>query len=367
MNIQKTLAGEIPQKNLVFISHRTTDCQVADMLLDFLSATGIPRECIKCSSLPGNDVQEKISTEVREWIEHSVLNIAILSKDYYESAYCLNEAGILWFLKDTAVIPIALPEIDIKNMKGFLNSDYKLRRLDSDIDIAAIYDSARECVGVPSVKHLIVTAEIAKLKEKYKVFCDKRAVLTECNQANDTEEDFVQDDIYEDGYHEVKDYDGNIIEKGQFVKGKLVEGISYNIILKISKEKNGVVDREPTEEEAEEIYDGTDYDVWKEKLLEAPVSKDEIKNENWKYYELQKYDGSLLFSYTKDYIKKLGLDYFYVVDKKVQLEDDKIKPKFTNFRTLESFLAEHNPDALQYLKTGRRGYEEADCADIEVD
>lgn len=50
---------ENKMKNKIFISHRTTDKEVADMLLDFLSGTGIPRENIFCSSLPGNDINPK--------------------------------------------------------------------------------------------------------------------------------------------------------------------------------------------------------------------------------------------------------------------------------------------------------------------
>ena len=56
-----------------------------------------------------------------------------------------------------------------------------------------------------------------------------------------------------------------------------------------------------------------------------------------------------------------------MVDKKVKLEGNQVKPTFTNFRTLVSFLAEHEPDELEYLKTGKRGYEQADCAEVEVD
>lgn len=50
---------------VVFISHRSTDKKVADMIADFFSATGISRDKIFCSSLPGNDINEKISTEVK--------------------------------------------------------------------------------------------------------------------------------------------------------------------------------------------------------------------------------------------------------------------------------------------------------------
>ena len=132
---------------VIFISHRSIDKAVADILVDFLAATGIPKTAFFCSSLPGNDINEKISAEVKAALKNSVLNIAILSRDYYQSAYCLNEAGVLWYREDVPVIPIALPEIDSKNMYGFLNSEYKLRRLDYDTDISYIYDAVSEVVS----------------------------------------------------------------------------------------------------------------------------------------------------------------------------------------------------------------------------
>lgn len=97
----------------VFISHRSTDKEVAEMLLDFLAGTGIPKEQIFCFSLPGNDIGSRISAEVKDALKNSALNIAILSHDYYQSAYCLNEAGILWYV-DIPVIAIAMPEITEK-------------------------------------------------------------------------------------------------------------------------------------------------------------------------------------------------------------------------------------------------------------
>ena len=126
---------------IIFISHRSTDKAIADMLIDFFSGTGIPREAIFCSSLPGNDISEMISEEVKSALRNSAVNIAILSRDYYQSAYCLNEAGVLWYQDNIPVIPIALPEINSSNMYGFLNNEYKLRRLDLDTDIAYIYDA----------------------------------------------------------------------------------------------------------------------------------------------------------------------------------------------------------------------------------
>lgn len=56
---------------VVFISHRSTDKKVADMIADFFSATGISRDKIFCSSLPGNDINEKISDEVKTALKNS--------------------------------------------------------------------------------------------------------------------------------------------------------------------------------------------------------------------------------------------------------------------------------------------------------
>lgn len=162
----------------VFISHRSTDKAIADVLFDFLVATGIPREKIFCSSLPGNDVKQKISVEVRDTIKNSCVNISILSKEYYKSAYCLNEAGIIWF-QDVPAIPIALPEIEPANMLGFLDSDYKIRRLDNVDDIAYIYDTVCEEALFKQAKSSIVTAESRKLVDKYKVIISNLSVIAQ--------------------------------------------------------------------------------------------------------------------------------------------------------------------------------------------
>lgn len=82
------------EKNTIFISHRSTDKGIADMLVDFFAGTGISKEAVFCSSLPGNDINERISDEVRSALKSSAVNIAILSHDYYQSAYCLNGVPI---------------------------------------------------------------------------------------------------------------------------------------------------------------------------------------------------------------------------------------------------------------------------------
>lgn len=166
---------------MIFISHRSTDKGVADILVDFFVSTGISKNKIFCSSLPGNDINEKISEEVKEALKNSVINIAILSADYYRSAYCLNEAGILWY-NQTPVIPVALPEINSSNMYGFLNNEYKIRRLDSEMDISYIYDAVSEATSAPKVKISVITYENNKLKNRYKELLQTRKLLKSNNK-----------------------------------------------------------------------------------------------------------------------------------------------------------------------------------------
>lgn len=170
--------SEMKVKRKIFISHRSTDKDIADMLVDFFACTGIPKDSVFCSSLPGNDINEKISDEVKAALKTSAVNIAILSQDYYQSAYCLNEAGVLWY-EEVPVIPIALPEINSSNMYGFLNNEYKLRRLDCDTDISYIYDTVNEAVSAPHIKASVITRENNKLRSKYTEHLKSRALPKE--------------------------------------------------------------------------------------------------------------------------------------------------------------------------------------------
>lgn len=153
------------QMTKIFISHRRTDKDIAELIENFLVSCGVPSNNIFCSSLPGNDIKEKISSEIKGNIQCSVLNFILLSKDYYNSSYCQNEAGIIWYL-DTPKIVIALPEINENNMLGFLNNEHKIRRLDNRDDIFTISDIVAENY-VFSISGAKLNANVSKLNESY--------------------------------------------------------------------------------------------------------------------------------------------------------------------------------------------------------
>ena len=73
--------------------------------------------------------------------------MVILSEDYYQSVYCTNETGIIWY-DNTPKVLIALPEITTNDMKGFLNSEYKLNSLSVDTDIGNIYEQIKKFLRI---------------------------------------------------------------------------------------------------------------------------------------------------------------------------------------------------------------------------
>lgn len=120
--------------------------------------------------------------EVKNALRNSCLNIVILSRYYYKSAYCMNEAGVLWFL-EIPVIPVAMPEIDDNKMIGFLGNEYKIRRLDNDIDLAYINDRLYEIGIIKSPKATVLNQETKKVIVKYQNLIENRKEDTAISDA----------------------------------------------------------------------------------------------------------------------------------------------------------------------------------------
>ena len=139
----------------VFISHRNLDKIFVDLLTVFLMTIGIPTNSIFCSSLPGNDVKCEISKEIKLALNASKVNIVMLSDAYYKSPYCQQEAGVIWFC-ETKKIVLALPEINVDLMEGFLDNEHRIRRLDCKEDILTIVDILKEA-------SLTITAPVAQI------------------------------------------------------------------------------------------------------------------------------------------------------------------------------------------------------------
>ena len=183
-----------------------------------------------------------ISREVKEKIANSSVNIAILSSSYYESAYCTNEAGIIW-LQDPEIpaVVIGLPEIDHNNMHGFLNSDYKLRRLDNLNDISAIHDSVHTAVNVPAATLSVATEAGQKLSNRYKEFiaqCESTSKTVAKKSADDESEDDQQPQPPLEQIKKLLSNPDDWVEEDSRYYHSLYP--QYTIVLEEDREENGL-------------------------------------------------------------------------------------------------------------------------------
>ena len=333
------------ERNEIFISHKVADASVSVMIKDFLTGNGIPDGRIFCSSIPGNDVNEHIDPEVKDHLKKASIIILLLSRDFYKSAYCLNEAGVAWYLDDVLAIPIGLPEVNHDNMRGFINSSYILRRLNDDSDLAYLCEKACERLDV-KVSAQSLVQETKKIKAKYQAFFDTRESELEDDEF-ESDNMYDEDDIWTDGFHEVQNSHGVVIKKGTFENGHLIDGIEFNSVLKIVK--------------------GPSKGDFVEDENEKPATFEDIKLGDFHFSYYGRYEGyfRLMLAYSE--IEECGLEFFYVADKKVKMEGKQIIPTYTNFRTLESVLAEFEPDTLDEIKTGVLKYEESRSAYFDLE
>ena len=168
-NTIKEKAATAPKKEpLLFISHSSANENIAENLVQLLRTLGFNHRNLFCSSVPGYDIKEGediYDTLASKFQNYNIFVIFLLSKEYYESAACLNEMGASWVLKvnySTIVCPdFTIPEIkgavnptkmavvleDAKRVKGKLNQ-LKDRLIDffnlSEIEDDTIWESDRD-------------------------------------------------------------------------------------------------------------------------------------------------------------------------------------------------------------------------------
>lgn len=225
-------------EKLIFISHRSSNKAFADILVDFFAICGIPSDQIFCSSLPGNDIQQGISKEIKAAIKASKIDIVILSDEYYDSIYCQNEVGIIWYKDDTDKIAICLPEINEYAMLGFFDKENKIRRLDMKNDIYTICDIIKPYFSGFITSTAKLSETIDKLMNSYKREIQRRKIVIDTmktpNSANLLESKIMNDDLNDDELIIVKyvhDTQNNTIDEDYEVLKKWLkeEGINKQI------------------------------------------------------------------------------------------------------------------------------------------
>ena len=114
-------------KRNVFISHSSNNREIAEQICAFLVRLGIDEDKVFCSSVIGQGINngEKLNEAIATAIRKSKLIIFLLSYDFINSSYCVEELGVGWYLEHTnkaKCFYFVMPDIELSDLHGFVNS-----------------------------------------------------------------------------------------------------------------------------------------------------------------------------------------------------------------------------------------------------
>lgn len=108
----------------LFISHASKDKEYMQALIELLEDIGMPEGSIVCSTIPGYGIPG--GADIYGWLREQFLScdlrvLFVFSKNYYESAACLNEMGAAWITRATDTLML-LPGFSFGDIRGCVDS-----------------------------------------------------------------------------------------------------------------------------------------------------------------------------------------------------------------------------------------------------
>lgn len=124
------------KQNKIFISHASDDKEYVEKFVDLLDSIGVPEKSIVCTSVPGHLVPN--GEDIYDWLraqftDYNIRVIYMLSKNYYESAVCLNEMGAAWVVRSEELL-ILLPGFSFESVIGCVDKNKAGIKLDGNED-----------------------------------------------------------------------------------------------------------------------------------------------------------------------------------------------------------------------------------------
>ncbi|MCD4712081.1 MAG: TIR domain-containing protein [Clostridiales bacterium] len=118
----------------IFISHAILNKDLADILVDlFETGIGVDDSQIFCSSLEGMNIPSGVDFVqfIKSQIEKPKIVVMLLTKEYFNSPFCLCELGASWAMSHK-MIPLLVPPLDYKDAKAVLLGKQLLKINDKD-------------------------------------------------------------------------------------------------------------------------------------------------------------------------------------------------------------------------------------------
>lgn len=356
---------------IIFISHSSYDKEYVKAFVDMLFGIGLNEEDIVCSSYAGLGIP--LGENIYDWLVEKFQKcdlhvLYFLSENYYDSHACLNEMGAAWAMKQKWD-GILLPGFPFSKIDGCIDPRQIAISFDSDIDelnhrLGELKDDIVKDFGLRAVSN----TRWEKLRNDLVKQIESIDTLMDLGHAHENKSESIVDlnpgylgrifdDFFEDGYHKKTDLNGNVLEEGTYKDGELVDGVIYNVVLIVTKEKPGIdrndefEDYEIDEEEAGSLgY--IEYCEYK-RIIETcdSVRYDELERVDFTCCEYGVFSGPSYLMGRTEFIARVGLKFFYVADKKVKSTSRQTEPEFINYRTLEGLLSKEAPGELERIRT----------------
>ena len=181
----------------IFISHSSKD-KFVKSFVDFLTSLGINPNDIFCSSLEGQGVKNgtRINDSVRKEFNASDLKVYLISHNFLESTYCVQELGALWSLGDDKPHFIfKFEDVNDNDIKGFVDSSYKYNLVNTD-GMACFYDEVADLFKLQNKQAVIsrvIDTLLTNIKKEVTVLVedkDKTSKELEAEKVKNLEKQF---------------------------------------------------------------------------------------------------------------------------------------------------------------------------------
>jgi TIR domain-containing protein len=106
----------------LFLSHAVKDKELVDAFIELLEGgVGIEKEAIFCTSSEGQGIPtgEDFNPFMRTELQQASIVVALVTENYYESAFCLCETGGAWY-GEKPFIPLLSPPVNFGDLRGAL-------------------------------------------------------------------------------------------------------------------------------------------------------------------------------------------------------------------------------------------------------
>ena len=145
----------------IFISHADKDKDLVDAFVDLLKILEIRDDEIFCSSIDGLGIPNGL--DFVEYIKKEITTtplaiVAILSRNYYSSSFCLCELGAAWALTQR-IFPLLLDPLGYDDIKGVLTRT-QLTRISEKQALLDMIDNLVTYLGIDHPKLPRIDAKV---------------------------------------------------------------------------------------------------------------------------------------------------------------------------------------------------------------